>query len=109
MAWVGLAALCAAVGACGDGATGASEQTLMLDIPPIDLANGEEITGLCYRWTLDNEEPLYVNSARMRGTRGIHHSNWYHVPEDRFDGVRIGEFGIVACGTLLQVRHCNYT
>ncbi|MFW5875264.1 MAG: hypothetical protein ACOCXM_00875 [Myxococcota bacterium] len=84
LGWLGLLASLGMLG-CGDDVA-ASGETLMLDIPPIELENGEEITGLCYRWTLDNEEPLYVNSNHMRGTRGIHHSNWFFVPEDTYPG-----------------------
>jgi hypothetical protein len=87
MRWINRVALalCAAALAvgCGDDVGG---ETIFLDLPPIPLENGHEITDLCFSWTLENEEPLYVNTVRMRGTRGIHHSNWFYVTEDTFRG-----------------------
>jgi hypothetical protein len=64
----------------------AAGETFFLNIPPIPLENGEEVTGRCFSWTLENEEPLHVNSIRLQGTRGIHHSNWFYVNEDTYEG-----------------------
>jgi hypothetical protein len=86
---VGWLGICLAIGVglagCGGDDTVQGE-AIHLDIPPIPIENGEEILDRCFSWTLHNEEPLYVNSIRMRGTRGIHHSNWFYVDEDTFDG-----------------------
>jgi hypothetical protein len=71
------------VGCGGDEVAG---EALFLNIPPIPLENGEEVVGRCFSWTLDNDEPLHVNSIRMRGTRGIHHSNWFYVDEGTYEG-----------------------
>jgi hypothetical protein len=55
-------------------------------VPPITVGVGEEVLGLCYSWTLENEEPLYVNAVDFATTPGTHHSNWVYVPDTRFRG-----------------------
>jgi hypothetical protein len=45
----------------------------------------EEITP-CVSWTLRNDKPLYVQTVTLDNEGGFHHSNWYVVPEDAFDG-----------------------
>lgn len=40
----------------------------------------------CVQWTLDNDEPLYVNAVTLVNDGGFHHSNWFVVPEDVFAG-----------------------
>jgi len=47
---------------------------------------GEEISGVCQSWTLDNDEPLYVSKIRQRNDGAWHHSNWFFVPEDTYPG-----------------------
>ena len=41
---------------------------------------------LCASWTLDNEQALYVNNVVLANEGGFHHSNWFIVPDDVFDG-----------------------
>jgi hypothetical protein len=53
---------------------------------PFHLAPGEELSGVCVSWTLGNDEPLMVSAVEMASKGGFHHSNWFYVPEDRFDG-----------------------
>ncbi len=57
------------------------------------LAPLEEIEP-CAQWTLNNEEPLYINTVTLANDGGFHHSNWLVVPEDRF----VGEDGYFDCG-----------
>jgi hypothetical protein len=56
-------------------------ETLIHQFDDYTLEAGEE-TIPCVQWSLDNEEPLYVNSVAMANRGGFHHSNWYVVPED---------------------------
>ena len=49
---------------------------------PFSLAPGEEQTDTCVSITLGNTEPIYVNSVEMVGATGIHHSNWFWVPDN---------------------------
>lgn len=56
------------------------------DFPPFDLEPGEEVASLCVQWTLNNEESLYVSEVTLSNTGGYHHSNWFVVPEETFEG-----------------------
>jgi hypothetical protein len=60
--------------------------TLMHSFEAITVDAGEEISGLCQSWTLDNDEPLYVSKIRQRNDGAWHHSNWFFVPEGVYDG-----------------------
>jgi hypothetical protein len=40
----------------------------------------------CVAWTLNNEEALYVEAVTLATEGGFHHSNWFVVPEDKYDG-----------------------
>ena len=40
----------------------------------------------CVSWTLNNEQALYVNNVVLANEGGFHHSNWFVVPEDVYDG-----------------------
>jgi hypothetical protein len=40
----------------------------------------------CIQWTLDNEQPIYVNTVTLVNQGGFHHSNWFTVPEDVYAG-----------------------
>ncbi|RMG14296.1 MAG: hypothetical protein D6729_13905 [Deltaproteobacteria bacterium] len=40
----------------------------------------------CISWTLQNEEPLYVQAATLSNDGFYHHSNWTVVPEDMYPG-----------------------
>lgn len=44
-----------------------------------------ERDGLCFSWTVDNEEGLYVNSLTAINDGHFHHSNWFWVPDTEFD------------------------
>ena len=48
------------------------------------VAPGQEISGLCQSWTLDNPEPIWVDSVQMHNGGGYHHSNWFFVPDDLY-------------------------
>lgn len=49
----------------------------------------------CVQWTLNNDEPIYIEGVSLANGGAFHHSNWFVVPEDVFEG-RDGYF---RCGT----------
>lgn len=61
-------------------------QTLTYRAGPWTLPPGGERAADCESWTLHNEEPLYLNVVEMEATLGMHHSNWFFVPESRYPG-----------------------
>ncbi|MBL4686052.1 MAG: hypothetical protein JKY37_15770 [Nannocystaceae bacterium] len=50
-----------------------------------NLAPAEEIQP-CIQWTLNNDEPVYINRVSMANNGGYHHSNWFVVPETYVPG-----------------------
>ncbi|NJK32419.1 MAG: hypothetical protein HC927_08415, partial [Deltaproteobacteria bacterium] len=52
---------------------------------PIILAPFEESLP-CISWTIENDEPLYVQGVTLANTGGFHHSNGFVVPEELYDG-----------------------
>jgi hypothetical protein len=54
--------------------------------PELNLAPNEEKTGVCQSWTLDNDEPLFVNRVVASNLGGLHHSNWIWVDDASYDG-----------------------
>lgn len=61
-------------------------QTFTYAAGPWTLAAGGEDSDRCESWTLGNDEPLYVNTVEMEATAGMHHSNWFFVPEEHYAG-----------------------
>ncbi|MFO0682350.1 MAG: hypothetical protein U0234_09880 [Sandaracinus sp.] len=66
--------------------TPAPEAMLSHTFPTVDLAAGDERLELCQAWTLNNDEPIYVDSVTMDAGPGWHHSNWMWVPDTQFPG-----------------------
>jgi hypothetical protein len=64
----------------------APEAMLMHTFPAITLDAGEERLDLCQSWTLDNTDPIYVDSVTLDAGPGWHHSNWMWVPDTQFAG-----------------------
>lgn len=60
-------------------------KTIVHAFDPIVLAGFEERLP-CISWTLDNEQPLYVQGVTLVNNGGFHHSNGFVVPEDLYDG-----------------------
>ncbi len=75
-------ALCA----CATEGTTDITPTLTYSFEPIAVGPGEEVSEVCQSWTLDNDETLYVSKIRQRNEGAWHHSNWFFVPEDTYDG-----------------------
>lgn len=79
--------LCAALlGACGEDPKPAAPEALEHTFEAINVARGEEIPSLCQSWTLNNDEDLYVTAVYQENDGAWHHSNWFFVPEDIYDG-----------------------
>lgn len=51
----------------------------------IEVPGGSETDGLCLSWTLDNDEPLFVNGILTENDGKFHHSNWFWVPESQWN------------------------
>lgn len=78
LAFVSLLLAC---GGEGDGSV-----TTTYEFGPFTVAPGEEIETDCIQISLNNTEPLYVNSVELTTGLGFHHSNWVWVPEHIFAG-----------------------
>lgn len=65
----------------GDGA-----EVRSIDVGPFDLESGEETASLCFSYTLENDEALYVSRVAMTADVGFHHSNWLFVPDNVYTG-----------------------
>ena len=60
--------------------------TLTHSFEPLAADVGEEVSGVCQSWTLNNDEPLYVSKIRQRNEGAWHHSNWFFVHESKYSG-----------------------
>jgi hypothetical protein len=60
--------------------------TISHSFEAISMDVGEEISGTCQSWTLNNDEPMYVSKIRQRNDGAWHHSNWFFVPETTYPG-----------------------
>jgi hypothetical protein len=79
--WLGAALLFAA---CNNSANPTAPRELSFG--PFALQPGQELTDLCVSVTLKNDEPIYVNSVELSSGPGVHHSNWFWVPEHVYPG-----------------------
>lgn len=72
----------------GDG-DGDGEETELVsvthDFGEFVLSPYQEINN-CVQWTVDNDEALYVQSVTLSNLGYFHHSNWFVVPEDLYEG-----------------------
>ena len=78
--------------ACGSGEPD-SLAPRTYDFGPFTLAPTQEETNLCVSASLDNPEPMFIQSVELTTGAGFHHSNWFHVPHDTFRG----EDGVWPC------------
>lgn len=67
---------------CGSQAEPTGPQTLQHTFDELDVGAYSETEDWCQSWSLDNDEPLHVNSVHMIAGPGFHHSNWFYVPDD---------------------------
>jgi hypothetical protein len=82
-------------GGSGDGGPDTRAQTLTHRMGPWMVAAGAERSSECESWTLNNDEPLYLSTVEMNATAGMHHSNWFFVPDTHY----VGPDGTWACRT----------
>lgn len=77
-----------ACGACEGGPLDSAEplEPISHTFPAIEIAAFDEQYSDCQSWTLDNDEPLFVNAVDMAAGPGWHHSNWMFVDEALYDG-----------------------
>ena len=64
---------------------GPREATLSHSFGDFELDPFEERSP-CVQWTLNNDAPLYVEKVTLSNNGAYHHSNWFVVPEDVFEG-----------------------
>jgi hypothetical protein len=70
----------------GSESGGEPEQvTLTHEFGEAQLDAFEEIEP-CVSWTLNNEQPLYVQAVTLSNLSGFHHSNWFVVSDDNYQG-----------------------
>ncbi len=58
---------------------------LIRQFPDYNLKKFEEVSP-CMAWTLHNEKALYVQAVTLFNKGAFHHSNWFVVPEEMYDG-----------------------
>jgi hypothetical protein len=68
---------------CGDGG---DTRTLSQELEAVAVEAGGELSWWCQSWTLDNDEPLFVNAVRASNDGHWHHSNWFFVPDSFYGG-----------------------
>ena len=56
------------------------------DFPDNTATAGQELTGSCRSWTLNNDAELWVNAVELSQSESSHHSNWTYVPDDKYTG-----------------------
>ncbi len=59
--------------------------TIVHAVEPFELEGSQESV-VCYSWTIDNDEPMYVEGVAFQNGGSLHHSNWFIVPEDVYPG-----------------------
>ena len=115
--------------ACGDGSVGGDPvpappsptpaprptaapltATLTHDFGRYELGPGEEVASQCVSWTLGNEQSLWVSGVTISNQGAFHHSNWFVVPDDMYEGPdgywncrerQFDELGSAVAGTVL--------
>jgi len=75
-----------AVADAGDTFVNTSAHTLTHQMGPWMVGAGAERSSDCESWTLNNDEPLYLSTVEMTASPGMHHSNWFFVPESHYPG-----------------------
>ena len=78
-------ALCACAAEDDRCAPDAEACSLAHEFPPLTLGPGAEDDGICVSWTLENDTDLWVNTVESHNDGFVHHSNWFYVPDFRYD------------------------
>ena len=61
--------------AAATGCVDSDARTLSHTFPALEVEAGQERNFICQSWTLGNDEPVYVNAAKMTAGPGYHHAN----------------------------------
>lgn len=72
--------------ACSGGPSGSAPAPMTFTFGPYHLAPSEEVTDQCVSATLHNDTELYINSVALATATGFHHSNWFFVTDNIYDG-----------------------
>jgi hypothetical protein len=75
---LGLVVLAAACGTNDPGWDSARE----FSFGPFTIQPNQEISDQCVQITLNNDQPVYINSVELNTGPGFHHSNWFYVRAD---------------------------
>jgi hypothetical protein len=81
----------------GETETGGEEDPRTLvnhDFGEVVLEPFQEINN-CVQWTVDNDEAVYVQGVTLSNFGYFHHSNWFVVPEEMYEGPD----GFFSCGS----------
>ena len=73
-----------ALAACTGGGSADAPRTFTFG--PYHLAPSQEIVDQCVSATLHNDKELAINSVELSTATGFHHSNWFFVPDNLYDG-----------------------
>lgn len=63
-----------------------TQPSLSHEFPFLTVDARAELPDQCMSWTLNNDEPIWVNTVRSENEGAFHHSNWVYVPDTAFDG-----------------------
>lgn len=64
----------------------ANSRSLTVSTSPVTVEPGGERLEQCQTFYLDNDDALYVRAVTLTSTVGIHHSDWFVVPENDIPG-----------------------
>lgn len=84
--WVWALWTVSAVGCAADKEMPAVEPTLSHEFPLLTVEARAEIPNQCMSWTLNNDEPIWVNTVASSNEGAFHHSNWVYVPDTAYEG-----------------------
>ncbi len=73
-----------ALAACTGGGSADAPRTFTFG--PYHLQPSQEIVDQCVSATLGNAKELAINSVELHTATGFHHSNWFFVPDNLYDG-----------------------
>lgn len=83
---IGMIALALAGAGCSSECDPTAEAcTYVHSFPQRVLQPGEEQSGVCQSWTLNNPTELWVNAVEMENRGVFHHSNWFFVPDNTME------------------------
>ncbi len=86
--WLCVVAVVCASAACAEDKDPPSDRvpTLTHEFPLLTVQARQELPDQCMSWTLNNEEPLWVNTVQADNDGAFHHSNWVYVPDTAYEG-----------------------